>query len=110
MQSHGVSLSVHTRRKRKRKMKTGISIFAICSFLIVSIFTIAAFAQTKTKAEAPPLQASDLANVLKIVAQTQDDVKALRIAVATLAANQKDQTAQLSVQLQDVARRLYATC
>jgi Na+-transporting methylmalonyl-CoA/oxaloacetate decarboxylase gamma subunit len=92
-------------------MKTGISIFAICSFLIVSIFTIAAFAQPKTKAEAPPpLQASDLANVLKIVAQTQDDVKALRIAVATLAANQKDQTAQLSTQLQDVARRLYATC
>src|SRR5262249_27609422 len=48
--------------------------------------------------------------VLQIVAQTQDEVKALRTAVATLAASQKDQSAQMSMLLQDVARRLYATC
>jgi len=94
-------------------MRTGLSIFSIGFFLLVSVFTTAAVAQTKPGSSAAPppaVQASDLADIIKIVAQTQDEVKALRAAVATLAANQKDQTAQISMLLQDVARRLYATC
>jgi hypothetical protein len=94
-------------------MKIGLSIFSTGFFLLVSVFTTAAVAQTKPDSSAAPppaVQASDLADILKIVAQTQDELKALRTAVATLAANEKDQTAQISMLLQDVARRLYATC
>jgi hypothetical protein len=94
-------------------MKTGLSIFSTGLFLLVSVFMTAAVAQTKPDSSAAPppaAQASDLADILKIVAQTQDELKALRTAVATLAANEKDQTAQISMLLQDVARRLYATC
>jgi len=84
-------------------------------FLLVAAFGVTAFAQTTPgqKADTSRLsavQATDLDKILKIVAQTQDEVKALETAVASLAANQKDQTAQISVLLKDVARRVYATC
>jgi hypothetical protein len=86
-----------------------------CLLLIAAIGATAAFAQTRPgqKADTPPpsaLQATDVDNILKIVTQTQNEVKALEAAVASLAANQKDQTAQMSVLLKDVARRVYATC
>jgi len=84
-------------------------------FLLVAAFGVTTFAQTTPgqKADTPRLsavQATDVDKILKIVAQTQDEVKALETAVASLAANQKDQTAQISVLLKDVARRVYATC
>jgi len=84
-------------------------------FLLVAAFGVTAFAQTTPgqKADTSRLsavQATDLDKILKIVAQTQDEVKALGTAVASLAANQKEQTAQISVLLKDVARRVYATC
>ena len=92
-------------------MKTYRSMY----FLLVAAFGVTAFAQTTPgqKADTPRLsavQATDVDKILKIVAQTQDEVKALETAVASLAANQKDQTAQISVLLKDVARRVYATC
>ena len=84
-------------------------------FLLVAAFGVTAFAQTTPgqKADTSRLsavQATNLDKILKIVAQTQDEVKALETAVASLAANQKEQTAQISVLLKDVARRVYATC
>ena len=84
-------------------------------FLLVAAFGVTAFAQTTPgqKADTSRLsavQATDVDKILKIVAQTQDEVKALETAVASLAANQKEQTAQISVLLKDVARRVYATC
>jgi len=84
-------------------------------FLLVAAFGVTAFAQTTPgqKADTSRLsavQATDLDKILKIVAQTQDEVKALGTAVASLAANQKERTAQISVLLKDVARRVYATC
>ena len=84
-------------------------------FLLVAAFGVTAFAQTTPgqKADTSRLsavQATELDKILKIVAQTQDEVKALETAVASLAANQKEQTAQISVLLKDVARRVYATC
>ena len=84
-------------------------------FLLVAAFGVTTFAQTTPgqKADTPRLsavQATDVDKILKIVAQTQDEVKALGTAVASLAANQKEQTAQISVLLKDVARRVYATC
>jgi hypothetical protein len=91
-------------------MRTGIS---ICVFLITAIAATSGLAQTKPddKAGAPAaLQAADAQNILKIVAQTQDDIKTLAAAVSALAANQKQQNAEISVLLKDVSRRLYATC
>ena len=88
---------------------------SICLLLVVAFGATASFAQTKPgqKADTTPpaaLQASDVDNILKIVTQTQNEVKALEAAVANLAANQKEQTAQMSLLLRDVARRVYATC
>ena len=84
-------------------------------FLLVAALGVTTFAQTTPgqKADTSRLsavQATNLDKILKIVAQTQDEVKALETAVASLAANQKEQTAQISVLLKDVARRVYATC
>src|SRR5262249_21754897 len=83
--------------------------------LIAALAATAAFAQIKPSQKADTtlpsaLQPTDLDNILKIVTQTQNEVKALEATVASLAANQKDQTAQMSVLLKDVARRVYATC
>jgi hypothetical protein len=88
---------------------------SICLLLIAAVGATASFAQTNpgTKADTPPPstpQGTDTDNILKIVTQTQNDVKALEAAVASLAANQKDQAAQTSVLLKDVSRRVYATC
>ena len=88
---------------------------SICFLLVAAFVVTASFAQTKSgeKADTPPVsavQATDVDKILKIVTQTQDEVKALETAVTGLAANQKDQTAQISVLLKDVARRVYATC
>ena len=92
-------------------MKTYRSIL----LLFIAALATASFAQTKpgTKADTRPpstLQKTDLDNILTILTQTQNEVRALEAAVASLAANQKDQAAQTSVLLKDVARRVYATC
>jgi TolA-binding protein len=88
---------------------------SICFLLVAAFGMSASLAQTQSgqKADTPPVsavQATDVDKILKIVTETQDQVKALETAVASLAANQKDQTAQISVLLKDVARRVYATC
>jgi len=88
---------------------------SICFLLVAAFGVTASFAQTKPgqKPDTPPIsavQTTDVDKILKIVTQTQDEVKALETAVASLAANQRDQTAQISVLLKDVARRVYATC
>jgi len=72
---------------------------AISFWLVVTLAT-AAFAETK------PSQQSELEVILKAVTQMQSDVKALQTAVAGLANGQNVQ----AVQLQDMSRRLYATC
>jgi hypothetical protein len=92
-------------------MKTYRSIL----LLFIAALATASFAQTKpgTRADTRPpstLQKTDLDNILTILTQTQNEVRALEAAVASLAANQKDQAAQTSVLLKDVARRVYATC
>jgi hypothetical protein len=89
------------------------SYISICFFLIAAVAATAVIAQTKAgkKIDTPAVQlTSDADNILKIVTQTQNDVKALQIAVTNLAVNQKDQATQMSTLLKDVARRLYATC
>jgi hypothetical protein len=89
---------------------------SMCFLLVAAFGVTASFAQTtpRQKADTPPLSAvqgaTDVDKILKIVTQTQDEVKALETAVASLAANQKDQTAQISALLKDVARRVYASC
>jgi len=88
---------------------------SMCVLFVAAFGVTVSFAQTTPgqKPDTPRLsavQATDVDKILKIVAQTQDEVKALETAVASLAANQKDQTAQISVLLKDVARRVYATC
>jgi len=82
---------------------------SMCFLLVAAFGVTASFAQTtpRQKADTPPLsavQATDVDKILKIVTQTQDEVKALETAVASLAANQKDQTTQISLLLKDVAR------
>jgi len=72
---------------------------AISFWLVVTLAT-AAFAETK------PSQQSELEVILKAVTQMRSDVKALQTAVAGLANGQNVQ----AVQLQDMSRRLYATC
>jgi hypothetical protein len=89
------------------------SYISISFLLIAAVAATTVIAQTKSdkKTGMPAVQQeSDADNVLKIVTQTQNDVKALQIAVANLAADQKDQATQTSTLLKDVARRLYATC
>jgi hypothetical protein len=85
-----------------------------CCF-IAGIAATTSLAETEHKTTAPtqastPAQPSDVDNILKIVTQMQSDVKTLQTAVADLAASQKDQRTQVSALLQDMARRLYATC
>jgi hypothetical protein len=86
---------------------------SICFVVIAGVAATAVIAQTKTSEEAdtPAVQQiSDSDNILRIVTETRNDVKALQAVVANLAANQRDQTTQMSALLKDVARRLYATC
>lgn len=88
---------------------------SICFLLVAAFGVTACFAQAKPrqKADTQPVsaaQATDVEKILKIVTQTQEEVKALETAVASLAANQKEQTAQISLLLKDVARRVYASC
>ncbi len=88
---------------------------SICFLLVAAFSVTASVAQSKPgqKADtqsASAAQAADVEKILKIVMQTQDEVKALETAVANLTANQKDQTTQMSLLLKDVARRVYATC
>ncbi len=60
-------------------------------------------AQKADTQPASAAQAADVEKILKIVTQTQDELKALEATVASLSANQKDQTAQMSLLLKDVA-------
>lgn len=88
---------------------------SICFLLVAAFGVTASLAHTKPpqKADTQPAsaaQAADVEKILKIITQTQDEVKALEATVASLSANQKDQTAQMSLLLKDVARRVYATC
>ncbi len=72
----------------------------VISFWLVVTLVTAAFAETK------PGQQSELEAILKAITQMQSDAKALQTAVASLATGQNAQAAQL----QDMSRRLYATC
>jgi len=88
---------------------------SICFLLVAAFGVTASFAQTKPgqKPDTPPtsaVQTTDVDKILKIVTQTQDEVKALETAVASLAANQRDQTAQISVLLRCRAAGLCNLC
>jgi hypothetical protein len=72
----------------------------VISFWLVVTLATAAVAETK------PSQQSEIEAILNAVTQMQSDVKALQTAVAGLATSQSAQAAQL----QDMSRRLYATC
>lgn len=71
----------------------------LVSLCMTAALSTAAIAETKRKQ-------GDLADLVKSVEQLQSDVKALQDTVAKLASSQGAEAAQL----QDVSRRLYATC
>jgi hypothetical protein len=72
--------------------------------ILVSLCLTAALS-TAALAAAKPKQ-GDLADLTKAIEQLQGDVKALQATVDKLASSQGAEAAQL----QDVSRRLYATC
>jgi hypothetical protein len=80
----------------------------LLALLCIVAAVVATPALAKTKPD--PAQSSQIDQILKMVSQMQSDVKALQTTVANLAASQNTQATQLSAQLKDVARRLYATC
>ncbi len=84
-------------------MKAHILI-SLCLTAALSTSAITTAIRTATAASKP--KQSDLADLVKSVAELQSDVKALQDTVAKLASSQGAAAAQL----QDVSRRLYATC
>ncbi len=72
--------------------------------ILISLCLSAALSTTAMAASRP--KQGDLADLVKSVAELQSDVKALQDTVAKLASSQGAAAAQL----QDVSRRLYATC
>ncbi len=76
--------------------------------ILISLCLSAALSTTAitTATAASKQKQSDLADLVKSVAELQSDVKALQDTVAKLASSQGAAAAQL----QDVSRRLFATC
>ena len=99
-------------RRFKMRMKTRTLLW-LCIFAI-SAASAHAEKRVRHMGDAPALATSNLANELenisKTVALLQSDAKALQTAITNLATSQNAEVTKMSLQLTDMARRLYATC